>query len=53
MDLNDLYKQQQISIYMAEHALSQSARRAHGELASSYAVRIAGARCAKAPSCAD
>jgi len=51
LDLNDLYKLHQISIYMAEHALSEPARRAHGELAAGYAARIAGARCVKAPVC--
>ena len=53
MDLNDLYKRQQISIYLAEHAISEPARRAHGELASGYAARIAGAKCTKAPPWGD
>ena len=53
MDLNDLYKRQQISIYLAEHATSELVRRAQGELACGYAARIASAKCAKAPSWVD
>lgn len=43
MDLNYLYKRHQISIYMAEHAASEPARRAHRGLAAGYAAQIAGA----------
>jgi hypothetical protein len=49
MDLNYLYQRHQISIYMAEHATSEPARRVHGELAAGYAARIAGAKCPRPP----
>ena len=44
MDLSYLYQRHQVSLYMAEHAISAEARRVHGEFADSYAARIAGAR---------
>lgn len=42
MDLNYLYHRHQVSLYMAQHAASDCARRVHRELASRYANRIAG-----------
>ena len=41
MDLNYLYHRHQVSLYLAEQAVSEEARRAHRELASGYAARIA------------
>lgn len=43
MDLNYLYQRQQESLFMAEKAASEHARRVHQELADGYAARIAGA----------
>jgi hypothetical protein len=44
MDLNYLYHRHQVSLFMADHAASEPARRIHRELADSYASRIAGAK---------
>lgn len=46
MDLNYLLKRHQISLFMAEHAVSEAARQAHRGLADAYAASIAGARVA-------
>ncbi len=45
MDLNYLYQRQQESLFMADNAASEPARRVHQKLADSYAARIAGATC--------
>jgi len=45
MDLNYLYHRHQVSLFMAENAGCDRARRAHGELAVGYAARIAAAKC--------
>jgi len=50
MDLNYLYQRHQVSLFMADCAVSEGARRAHRELADGYASRIAAA---KNPSAAD
>ena len=44
MDLNYLYQRHQVSLFMADNAASEGARRAHRELARGYASRIAVAR---------
>jgi len=44
MDLNYLYHRRQISLFMADNAASQAARRVHLELAEIYAARINGAK---------
>ena len=49
MDLNYLYRRQQISLFMAEHGSSDQARRVHGGLADLYASRIAEAKRAHTP----
>lgn len=51
MDLNYLYQRHQVSLFMAENAACDEARRAHRELANSYAARIAGAKCPRPPLC--
>ena len=47
MDLHYLYRRHQVSAFMAEHAVSEQARRIHGEFAERYAARIAEARRAR------
>ena len=49
MDLNYLYHHHQISLFMAENAASEEARRAHQGLAETYAARIADAKCPRPP----
>ena len=49
MDLNYLYQRHQISLFMAENATSEKARRVHQGLAETYAARIAGAKCPRPP----
>jgi hypothetical protein len=49
VDLNYLYQRHQVALFMAENADSEEARRAHRELATGYAARIAGAKCPRAP----
>lgn len=44
MDLNYLYQRHQVSLFMAQHAASEKARRAHRGLADAYAARIVGAK---------
>jgi hypothetical protein len=44
LDLNYLYRRHQVSLFMAQHAASERARRAHGGLAAAYADRIAAAK---------
>lgn len=44
MDLNYLYHRRQISLFMADNAASEAARRVHFELAETYAARIAAAK---------
>jgi hypothetical protein len=41
MDLNDLYHRHQVSLFMADNAASDDARRTHRELAHRYAGQIA------------
>lgn len=41
MDLNYLYHRRQVSLFMAENARSDAARRVHLELAERYAGQIA------------
>ena len=52
MDLNYLYRRHQIALFMADHAASQEARRAHRGLADGYASKIEAsknaARCVSA-----
>ena len=50
MDLNYLSQRHQVSLFMADCAVSEGARRAHRELADGYGSRIAAA---KNPSAAD
>jgi hypothetical protein len=45
VDLNYLYKRHQISLFMADNADSEQARRTHCALAKGYAARIADAKC--------
>jgi len=40
MDLNYLYHRYQVSLFMADNASSEEARRAHRELAEGYIARI-------------
>ena len=44
MDLNYLYTRHQISLFMAENADSEQARKAHREFGRRYASRIAEAK---------
>ena len=44
MDLNYLYERHQVSLILAERAVTQESRRAHGRLAEAYALRIAAAK---------
>lgn len=44
MDLNYLYHRRQISLFMADNAASEAARRVHLELAETYADRITAAK---------
>jgi hypothetical protein len=44
MDLNYLYQRHQVSLFMADNAASDEARRVHRELADRYAARIADAK---------
>lgn len=44
MDLNYLYHRHQVSLFMADNAASQQARRVHRELAVGYAKRILEAK---------
>jgi hypothetical protein len=44
MDINDLYRRQQIAIYMAEHAGAAASRAVHLRLAEGYAAQIEAAR---------
>lgn len=48
MDLNYLYKRQQFSLFMAEHAQSLNVRRIHREFATRYAARMAEVRMSRA-----
>jgi hypothetical protein len=41
MDLNYLYHRHQLSLFMADNAASEEARRIHRNLADAYAMRIA------------
>ena len=43
MDFNYLYQRHQISLFMADNAASEAARRTHRALAEGYAGRIADA----------
>ena len=45
VDLNYLYRRHQISLFMADNADSEQARRKHCALAKGYAARIADAKC--------
>lgn len=47
MDLNYLYHRQQVSLFMADNALSDAARRVHGRMADAYSARIAAAKNAR------
>ena len=47
LDLNKLLHRHQVSLFMAENADCEEARRAHSELAERYAAQIAGVRNAK------
>jgi hypothetical protein len=44
MDLNYLYHRHQVSLFMADNAASEQARRTHRELADGYASRILEAK---------
>ena len=44
MDLNYLYRRRQISLFMADNAVSEAARLVHLELAQAYSARIAAAK---------
>ena len=44
MDLNYLYHRHQVSLFMADNATSDAARRIHRELADRYASEIADAK---------
>lgn len=44
MDLNYLYHRHQVSLFMADNAASDPARRAHRELADRYAAQIVAAK---------
>ncbi|HEX5259745.1 MAG TPA: hypothetical protein VFW35_13320 [Sphingomicrobium sp.] len=43
MDFNYLYQRHQVSLFMADNAASEPARRTHRALAEGYAARIADA----------
>jgi tartrate dehydratase alpha subunit/fumarate hydratase class I-like protein len=49
MDLNYLYQRHQVSLFMAENAACEQARRAHRELAEGYAARIGEAKLSSRP----
>lgn len=53
MDLNYLYQRHQVSLFMADNAVSEPARRAHRQLADGYAMRIAGAKMQQASAVAS
>ena len=40
MDLNYLYKRQQVSLFRADHAACDSSRQAHRSMADAYAALI-------------
>ena len=44
MDLNYLYKREQISLFRADNASCDSSRRAHRAMADAYASLIAGVK---------
>jgi len=44
VDLNYLYHRHQVSLFMAENAPGEDARRIHGEFREHYAARIAAAK---------
>ena len=44
MDLNDLYRRHQISLFMAENAPDETVRQVHREFGQRYAARIANAK---------
>jgi hypothetical protein len=44
VDLNYLYHRHQVSLFMAENAGSEPARRIHRQLAAAYAERISDAK---------
>jgi hypothetical protein len=44
MDLNDLYKREQISLFRADNASCDGSRRAHQAMADAYASLIVGAK---------
>jgi hypothetical protein len=44
MDLNYLYHRHQVSLFMADNATSDAARRIHRELAERYAGQISDAK---------
>ena len=44
MDLNYLYHREQVSLFMADNARSEAARRVHLELATRYAAQIANTK---------
>ena len=47
LDLSNLLHRHQVSLFMAENAAGDEARRTHSELAERYAAQIAGVRNAK------
>ena len=49
MDFNYLYQRHQVSLFMAQHARSEAARRIHGEFAERYAATIADAKLGRVP----
>jgi hypothetical protein len=49
VDLNYLYQRHQVSLFMAENAASEQARRVHRELADGYAARIGEAKDSSRP----
>jgi hypothetical protein len=49
MDLNYLYQRHQVSLFMAEKAASEEARRTHREFAERYAASIAAAKLGHVP----
>ena len=44
MDLNYLHHRHQVSVFMADNAASDEARKVHRELADRYAARIAAVK---------
>lgn len=48
MNLTSLYKRQQFSLFMAEHAQSLDVRQIHREFAARYAARMAEVRMSRA-----